>query len=84
MSLLLTGAPLLLHSGMDFDWSYPSLLALTAIVGALLGRPVAFMPKRASVTSAAWGVGSMMMLGLAAVAAWNGVLDLNVSIVGAS
>ena len=26
---------LLLHSGMDFDWSYPSLLAMPALVGVL-------------------------------------------------
>jgi O-antigen ligase len=32
---LVTYVVLLLHSGMDFDWTYPGLLSLTALMGAL-------------------------------------------------
>jgi len=65
---------LVLHSGMDFDWAYPSLLLLPALVAPLaLGphgrprRPVAWWPTALAVallvTGAWW--------------AWGGGLSLN-------
>ena len=65
---------LVLHSGMDFDWAYPSLLLLPALVAPLAlgphGRPrrlVAWWPTALAVallvTGAWW--------------AWGGGLSLN-------
>lgn len=76
---------LLLHSGMDFDWAYPALLALLAPVAVLalpLGasrRPAA--RERASypawtVTWSSTGLATGLLL-LSAAAAWSGGLALN-------
>lgn len=66
---------LLLHSGMDFDWGYPSLLALAALV-AVLALP---LPERGPRTRwdlplAALGV---VLLVLAVWSGWAGGLDLS-------
>lgn len=80
--LLLPGAVitlvvLLLHSGMDFDWSYPALLSLAALVAVLClpipGRPV--VPH----SSGRWlfcGLGAILLMA-SVVGAWHGGLDLN-------
>lgn len=76
---------LLLHSGMDFDWAYPALLALLAPVAVLalpLGasrRPAARerAPYRTpTVTWSSTGLTTGLLL-LSAAAAWSGGLALN-------
>ena len=73
---------LLLHSGMDFDWSYPSLLAAAALLGALSVadlRTPAPMSRRASRT---YLTATLGLLTLGVVAAWDGSILLNLPIAG--
>ncbi|HEU5035467.1 MAG TPA: O-antigen ligase family protein [Nocardioides sp.] len=66
---------LLLHSGMDFDWGYPSLLALLGPVAALaLPLPVRGDRGRWDLPLAALGVG---LLVVAVWSGWAGGLDLS-------
>lgn len=76
---------LMLHSGMDFDWTYPALLSLPALLVPLAlpraGRrgdgPGETGPSRGRT---ALGILSVALLGLAAVGAWDGGLSLNVDL----
>ena len=75
---------LLLHSGMDFDWTYPALLALLAPVAVLAlpqvpATPPAGrrLPRGLGVAFAATGV---VLLLVGAVAGWHGGLDLNAAV----
>lgn len=73
---------LVLHSGMDFDWDYPSLLALSALVGAVALAPdrqieAGRLPRG---RSALLGVCATLLLLIAAGGAWDGGLDLNASV----
>lgn len=73
---------LALHSGMDFDWSYPSLLALFVLVLVLCGRPLAVRPvppRAGRLLLAGLGLG---LLVLSALGAWGGDLHLNVAVAG--
>ncbi len=66
---------LLLHSGMDFDWGYPSLLALLAPVAVLaLPEPSPAGRGRWTVPLAVLGVA---LLVLAVWSGWAGGLDLS-------
>ena len=90
-ALRVTGASalvvLLLHSGMDFDWSYPSLLAMVAPVAVLAlppaaaagpGSPAAAGGRRLPVGLAAvLALTGVALLLVGAVAGWGGGLDLN-------
>ena len=64
-----TGAllALLLHSGMDFDWGYPSLLALLGLVAAVA------LPTAAPDGRTRWGLPlGILGVGLLVVAVWSG------------
>lgn len=65
---------LVLHSGMDFDWAYPSLLLLPVLVAPLALGPVAEARRRA-----AWwpSVLAVALLATGAWWAWGGGLSLN-------
>jgi O-antigen ligase len=68
---------LLLHSGMDFDWTYPALLSLATVVGVLalpVPAQVDVPPPRAR---ASWAAVTVLLLVVAAVGAWPGGLQLN-------
>lgn len=73
---------LVLHSGMDFDWSYPSLMAMLAVAGALaIGvRPAPpLLPGRRA--SSAWALLLVAVLGGAAVGGWTHGNDRNAAVV---
>jgi O-antigen ligase len=75
---------LVLHGGMDFDWSYPALLlALGVALAAGVAQPGA--PAAAGARSAAVPQALLCasLLVLAAAGAWGGGLDLNTSVGGA-
>jgi O-antigen ligase len=68
---------LMLHSGMDFDWTYPALLSLATVVGVLalpVPAQVDVPPPRAR---ASWAAVTVLLLAVAAVGAWPGGLQLN-------
>lgn len=74
---------LLLHSGMDFDWAYPSLLGLLACAVVLALPPVGSRAQvgggagtRRTSRRVAGAVGAGLLV-LSAVAAWSGGLSLN-------
>lgn len=77
---------LVLHGGMDFDWSYPSLLAALGVaVAAALGGSLARRapdpgPARELVVAAV----CVGLLVAAAFGAWDGGLDLNTPVGGTS
>ncbi|MGB8650125.1 MAG: O-antigen ligase family protein, partial [Mycobacteriales bacterium] len=75
---------LVVHSGMDFDWSYPALLGGLAVVSSVLWAPAVAAP----VSSRRWRLGLagayVVLVALAAVAAWGGILDLNAGLGGQS
>lgn len=82
MTLLVLG----LHSGMDFDWAYPSLLLMVPLVAALALPPgtgavdpsVAGSHRRTPRwSSCVAGVAPAALLLVAAVAAWGGGLSHN-------
>jgi O-antigen ligase len=65
------------HSAVDFDWTYPALLAGSGLVAVLASGPV----RAASLNRRTWGGVVWVGLGLlATVAAWKGGLTLNVPI----
>ena len=65
---------LVLHSGMDFDWAYPSLLLLPALVAPLALGPV----TRAHMRTPLWpSVLAVALLAPGALWAWGGGLSLN-------
>ncbi|HET6816559.1 MAG TPA: hypothetical protein VFH66_04960, partial [Mycobacteriales bacterium] len=69
-----------LHSGMDFDWAYPSLFVQFALLAALL---TASTVKRAPARTRTWQpTAAMAIAGMAAaaatVASWHGIMHLNV------
>lgn len=71
---------LLLHSGMDFDWAYPGLLSLAALVAVLcLPRPDPVPPPSQGRALALASV-SVLLLLVSAAGAWQGGLDLNASV----
>lgn len=74
---LVTFVVLLLHSGIDFDWTYPSLLSLAALVGALALPPGSVRRTTGRRAGAAVAVLSVLLLVAAAVGAWDGGLHLN-------
>ena len=68
---------LLLHSGMDFDWTYPALLAMTALVAVLalpLRGPLRRPPGRLDLVLGGLGV---VLLLAGAWAGWDGGMSLN-------
>lgn len=68
---------LLLHSGMDFDWSYPALLAMTALVAVLaLPLPGSRLLSPARSDLVLGGLGVVLLLA-AAWAGWDGGMSLN-------
>ncbi|MDO9456505.1 O-antigen ligase [Nocardioides sp.] len=74
---------LLLHSGMDFDWTYPSLLAQAALVGVLAVPSSAVRRRGAPPSRRVVVVAVVALVGLlllSAVGAWHGGLDLNSSL----
>jgi O-antigen ligase len=75
---------LVLHSGMDFDWTYPALLSLPALLVPLVVAPrrsPAQAPDRAtSRLRLVLGLVAVALLVLAAVGAWDGGLSLNVDL----
>jgi O-antigen ligase len=68
---------LLLHSGMDFDWTYPGLLSLASLVAALALPLPEHRSGRADRSGTVLGLVAATLLTVSAVAAWNGGLDLN-------
>lgn len=86
---------LLLHSGMDFDWTYPGLLSLTALVAVLAlptdltgtaaarhrapGPPVGTADRRVRLALALL---ALTLLVASGVMAWDGGLRLNFPVTG--
>lgn len=71
---------LVLHAGMDFDWSYPALACATGVVAALfVARSTRTEPSRLSQAAA---VSGLALLVLAVVGAWSGGMDLNATVGG--
>ncbi|MDX6198939.1 MAG: exopolysaccharide production protein ExoQ [Actinomycetota bacterium] len=68
-------AALAFHSMIDFDWSYPALLSLAALVAVLASRPTS--RTATSRIGVLWGVVGAVLLVFAAVAAWGGDLHLS-------
>jgi O-antigen ligase len=68
---------LLLHSGMDFDWTYPALLSLSALVGVLALPVPAQVDVPPARVRACWAAATVLLLAAAAVGAWSGGLQLN-------
>lgn len=88
---LVTYVVLLLHSGMDFDWAYPGLLSLTAVVGVLAVpcAGVASQDRTAGPSAAVRGrvqigvaILALALLVTSGVGAWDGGLRLNASVGG--
>lgn len=75
---------LVLHGGMDFDWSFPALLSMLALaLGVATGiRTRAIAPSPVAVRVII--VATVMLLSLAVVGAWDGGLDRNVTFGSAS
>ena len=78
---------LVLHSGMDFDWTYPALLSLPALLVPLVvppgtGADVGHAQVRAAAPRLrlVLGLVSVALLVLGAVGAWDGGLSLNVDV----
>jgi O-antigen ligase len=71
---------LVLHSGMDFDWSYPALFVAAAVAAAAAWQPgPASAGGRARLIAAACG--TALIVG-AVLAAWGGGMDLNTRLDG--
>ncbi|MDP3711829.1 MAG: O-antigen ligase family protein [Mycobacteriales bacterium] len=71
---------LVLHAGMDFDWSYPALACATGLVAAIfLTAPSVDESTHSRRAGAAV---ALTLLVLAAVGAWGGGLDLNATVGG--
>ena len=73
---------LLLHSGMDFDWTYPALLSLAALVGVLALPVPAQVDVPLSRARASWAAATVLLLAVAAIGAWPGGLQLNAGLPG--
>ncbi len=82
---------LLVHSAIDFDWSYPSLLATTALTGGVAVAAVG--PVQPHCTHNAHNahnartvvaVVALSLLALSAFAAWDGSLHLNLEVAAPS
>ena len=74
---------LLLHSGMDFDWGYPSLLSAAALLAALSAPSLSrrsISPRRSLLIAGA----TVGLIGIAAVVAWGGTIQLSIPIGGGS
>jgi len=70
-----------LHSGMDFDWAYPALLAMTALVGVLALRPgEGRVAPRGTRGAWAWTALAVGLLLVGAVGAWDGGLSVNAAV----
>lgn len=70
---------MLLHSGMDFDWGYPSLLALLALAG-VLALPLASRSAARSRWDLPLGVLGVVLLVGATWSGWAGGLDLSTAV----
>lgn len=87
-SAVATFAILCLHSGMDFDWAYPSLLALLAVVGVLAMPPLAtddVVPAAGSrgrhvVVATLPRLAPFVLLAGAVLGGWDGGLSLSASV----
>ncbi|MGH3371591.1 MAG: O-antigen ligase family protein, partial [Nocardioidaceae bacterium] len=82
LGAVVTFLVLLLHSGMDFDWTYPALLSLAALVGVLCLAPPGQDPgrSRGRVVGLVLVVLPVLLLGASVIGAWQGGLDLNVAV----
>lgn len=77
---LATFVILLLHSGMDFDWAYPSLLALLSLV-AVLALPIpTASPIRRPRLDTVLAVAGVALLIVSALSGWDGGLALNAQV----
>ena len=81
---LITFAVLMLHSGMDFDWAYPSLLSLAVLTGAVALPPLAEAGPRSRRVAQALAVLTVVLLVASAAGAWSGGLDLNAPLTGSA
>ena len=75
---LVTFVVLMLHSGMDFDWTYPSLLSLAALTGVLALPPAGYVRPRSRRVATTFVVLTVLLLTASATGAWGGGLDLTV------
>ncbi|MGZ5417848.1 MAG: O-antigen ligase family protein [Nocardioides sp.] len=78
---LVTFVVLMLHCGMDFDWTYPSLLSLAALTGVLALPPTGDVagdvrPRSRRVATVCVAL-TVLLLAASAAGAWGGGLDLN-------
>ncbi len=73
---------LLLHSGMDFDWAYPSLLSTVAVIGAV--AVPTFHGQGVRQARLGWVIGAVAvgLLVASAIGGWDGGLQLNTVITG--
>lgn len=67
---------LCLHSGMDFDWAYPSLLVMVPLV-AVLALPATTTAHARHSRTVLWTGLAVVLLAAGTVAAWGGGLSLN-------
>lgn len=77
-------AVLVLHSGMDFDWSYPALLAGFVLVLVLSLDPLPAGTAGSGHARQLLAYAGSVVLVLAVVGAWGGGLALNVTVGGAT
>ena len=80
LGALVTLLVLLLHSGMDFDWTYPALLSLAALVAVLALPAHPDLGRRSRVVGMTFAAASVLLLVASMVGAWQGGLDLNTTI----
>jgi len=75
---------LMLHSGMDFDWTYPALLSLPALLVPLAvaprGAPAQAPDPGSRRSHQVLGAVAVVLLVVAAVGAWDGGLSLNADV----
>ena len=81
---LVTFVVLMLHSGMDFDWTYPSLLSLAALTGVLALPPAGDVRPRSGRVATVFVVLTVLLLVASAAGAWGGGLDLNAPLPGSA
>lgn len=77
---LVTLVVLLLHSGMDFDWTYPALLSLAALTATLALPPGGPRSANPAPVRRALAALAVALLVAAVLGAWGGGLDLNAPI----
>lgn len=68
---------LLLHVGVDFDWAYPALVALTALLLAVASAPEGATDRPYSRGRGLSAVVLLSLIALAAFVAWGGILHAN-------